>query len=221
MGNENQNEGSRQERAEKPQEKKAAGERPAGQLGAAQPRPAERAQPAEIARRGAFLPGVFGRALATSPFGLMRRMVEDMDRMLEEFGFGRGETLWAPQVDVFEREGELVVRADLPGMNEKDIRIEVQGDILVLAGDRKYEHEKQEGGVWRSERSYGVFRRAIPLPEGTDPNNITATFDNGVLEVCVKLPPQERQSKRIEVKSGSGAQPQKGAAGERGKAPVH
>lgn len=170
-------------------------------------------QPSGMARRESFLPSFLERGfLGGSPFSMMRRMMEDMDRMFEGFGgLGgglsqlQGGALWSPQVELFQRQGHLVVRADLPGMKEEDIQVEVLDDMLVLQGERRSELEEEQGGVWRSECQYGSFRRVIPLPEGVDQENINAHFQNGVLEISMKLPEQEqRRSRRIEVK-GQGA----------------
>jgi HSP20 family protein len=152
----------------------------------------------------------FGTPFTVSPFSLMRRMMEDMDRMFEDLGGGgsqlRGGTLqrgglttaWAPAVDVFERDGQLVVRADLPGLKRDEVRIEVADGSLIIEGERRSEIEaEEEGGVYRSERIYGRFARTIPLPEGADLEHAQARFDEGVLEITVPLPQSGRR--RIEI----------------------
>jgi HSP20 family protein len=162
---------------------------------------------AELARREELgLPSLFG-GLGWSPFGMMRRMMEDMDRMFEDLGFrGRetqrgfwGEGPWTPQVEVVEREGKLLVRADLPGISKDDVHVEVRDDALVLEGERRHEHEEERGGMYRSERAYGSFRRVIPLPEGADTEKCEARFDKGVLEVSIELPKERAHGKRIEI----------------------
>jgi HSP20 family protein len=148
-----------------------------------------------------------------SPFALMRRMMEDMDRMFADFGaggslmprstergFGGLSRSFNPEVEVFQREGKLVVRADLPGMRQDDVHVSLDEDGLVLKGERRHEEEREEGGIFHSERSYGSFQRRIPLPRGVDPSTCDASFDDGVLEVSLNLP--EQGSKRIEVRSG-------------------
>lgn len=149
-------------------------------------------------------PGFF----SDSPFGIMRRLTEDFDRMFEELAFGgrgRGRAMaYIPQIEVIERENELVIRADLPGMRKEDVRIEVVRDMLVISGERKMEEEREERGVRRSERQYGSFQRAISLPEGCDPEEATAEFKDGVLEI--KFPYQRRSgSRRIEIRGGEGS----------------
>jgi HSP20 family protein len=131
-----------------------------------------------------------------SPFEMMRRMMED-------FGTLGGISTWAPSVDVFERGGQLVVRADLPGMKRDDIRVELMDDGLLIEGERREEEEYEAGGLWRSERRYGSFRRLIPLPEDIDRENVSASFRDGVLEVAMGMPQQEKaKGRRIEVTEG-------------------
>ena len=85
-------------------------------------------------------------------------------------------------MEIFEREGHLVVRADLPGLTEDDVHVEVTDEALTIEGERRSEHEERQGGVFRSERRYGAFRRQIPLPEGVNADQVTASFKDGVLE---------------------------------------
>jgi HSP20 family protein len=145
-----------------------------------------------------------------TPFGMMRRFADEMDRMFEGFGFpsiGRswgpsgswGMEQFSPQIDLFERDGKLVVRADLPGMTKDDVKVDVTEDVVVIEGERKYEHEENEKGVYRSERSYGHFHREIPLPEGVKTENATANFKNGVLEVTLDASQMTKNRRRIEV----------------------
>jgi len=143
-----------------------------------------------------------------TPFSLMRRFADQMDRMFEDFGFpsvqrfGRswGMEMFSPQVEMFERDRKLVVRADLPGLTKDDVKVEVTDDAIVIEGERKYEHEENEEGIYRSERSYGSFHREIPLPEGVKTDNATANFKNGVLEVTLDASDTAKNRKRIEIK---------------------
>lgn len=166
-----------------------------------------------------------------SPFALMRRFSEEMDRLFEDFGFGRGLSLlgqdtnvfggqgpskWSPQVEIFEREGELVVRADLPGMKKDDVEIDITGNTLVIHGERRSEHEEEEEGYYRTERSYGGFYRAIPLPEGVDTDNAEANFRDGVLEVTMGAP-ERAERRRLEINERDKERPRtrSAAAGQR------
>jgi HSP20 family protein len=106
---------------------------------------------------------------------------------------------------VSEQDGQLVVRADVPGVNRDQIEVEIENGQLVVSGERKEEHEERRGGFYRTERSYGRFYRAIPLPDGVKPEQAQATFNNGVLEIRIPLPEQP-QSQRIQVQEKSQSQ---------------
>src|SRR5436305_3621160 len=157
--------------------------------------------------------GLFGRRspslwrrpdeeFVTSPFAMMRRFSEEMDRMFShawddrEFG-SRELGSWTPAVDVREREGNLIVNAELPGLNKEDVKVEVTNEGLVIQGERKREHEEERGGIHRSERSYGAFYRVIPLPEGANIEQAKAQFNNGVLEVRVPIPKSQEKNRQI------------------------
>ena len=105
---------------------------------------------------------------------------------------------WLPDIDVFEQEGNLVVRADIPGMKPEDIYVAVEGDILMVRGQRKEEREVKKENYYLSERSEGDFSRSIRLPEGADAENIQATYKNGVLEVTVPIT-HVHKAKKVEV----------------------
>ncbi len=107
---------------------------------------------------------------------------------------------WSPQVELFEREGQLVVRADLPGLKKDDVHIEVEDNVLSLRGERRSEHEERQQGFYRSERSYGSFQRSFRLPEGIRPDQVKANFENGVLEITLPTPqPPQPKSHRVEI----------------------
>jgi len=144
-----------------------------------------------------------------------------MDRIFDEFGFGRGWIQprtsrdltgrsigrlgagfenWAPPIEVFQRGNELVVRADLPGMRKDDISVDVTDEGITISGERKQEHEEERGGVYRSERSYGSFCRIVPLPQGAIADQAKASFKDGVLEVVMPAPPdQVTRGRRLEI----------------------
>ena len=151
-----------------------------------------------------------------TPFGMMRRFFDDFDRMFEGFGFPSTERLgswgmlegFAPHIDVFERDGKFVVSADLPGMNKDDVKVDIAEDSILIEGERKHEHEEHEEGVYRSERSYGHFRRQIPLPQGVKPDTAQANFKNGVLEITLEAPQLTKNRRRIQIQSEG---PQKAA----------
>jgi HSP20 family protein len=178
-----------------------------------------------LARRGATAP-VRGAA-TTNPFTLMQRMSEDMDRLFGQFGFGRTglglgpswsafpgsdisdpsqsfgslQNLWTPQIETTQRGDRLVVRADLPGVDKDDVHVEVENGVLTISGERRDERKEEREGFFRSERTYGQFFRAIPLPDGARTDECDAKFNDGVLEVSLPLPRQEeRKGKRIQIR---------------------
>src|SRR3954469_18308418 len=107
------------------------------------------------------------------------------------------------RMDLVEAEDHFLLRADLPGMREEDVNIEVRDNTLRIAGERKTEHEQRERGWYRLERQFGKFSRALTLPEGINADTIEASFDHGVLEVKVPKP-EERKPRRIEIKAVDG-----------------
>jgi len=160
-----------------------------------------------------------------APSDLMRRFRDEMDRLFEDFGFGNlasslpsreslGLGLWAPQVEVFEREGQMVIRADLPGLTKDDIKVDVTNDAITIDGERRHEHEESEKGYYRSERSYGRFYRRVPLPEGINADTATANFRNGVLEITMAAPEaKERKGRKLEIAGDSAPAARAKAAG--------
>jgi HSP20 family protein len=102
---------------------------------------------------------------------------------------------WIPAMDLVETEESFVLSADLPGLSESDVNIEVEDNVLTISGERKSEHEDRKAGYYRVERSYGSFRRSLTLPEGVDPEAVKATFDKGVLQVTVPKPEQQTPRK--------------------------
>ncbi|HEY6695976.1 MAG TPA: Hsp20/alpha crystallin family protein [Solirubrobacteraceae bacterium] len=117
-----------------------------------------------------------------------------------------GSTLrrWMPAMDLVETADHFVLRADLPGMSQDDVKIEFEDGTLTVSGERKAEHESKNEGYYRVERAFGAFSRSLTLPQGIDPEAVTANFENGVLEIRVPKP-EERKPRRIEI-GGSGAQ---------------
>jgi HSP20 family protein len=170
-----------------------------------------RSQGGGLTRRGEW--GLGSDIFSMSPFTLMRRLTEDMDRMFGGFGSGGGASSWPsamettgfiPPVEVREQDGNLIVCAELPGINKEDVKVQVEEDALIIQGERKREWDEERGGVRRSERSYGSFYRAIPLPEGANLEQAKAEFRDGVLEVRVPVPEQARRSRQIPIEAGTG-----------------
>ena len=105
---------------------------------------------------------------------------------------------WMPAMDLVEDGEQYVLRADLPGLSEEDIKIEFEDRTLTVSGERKSEHESKGEGYFRVERAFGSFSRSLTLPRGIDPEAVTASFDRGVLEVRIPKP-EARKPRRIEI----------------------
>jgi HSP20 family protein len=175
-----------------------------------------------MARRPQSTPGAYGAT--GSPFSLMRRMAEDMDRLFEDFGLGlpgfalapalsnpslqgRGGSTnalqrgWIPQIETFRRGDKLVLRADLPGLRKEDVSVEIEDGILTISGERSNENEEDRDGFYHSERSYGHFQRSLALPEGITGESCDATFKDGVLEVTIPVPKQaEKSARKVQIR---------------------
>ena len=137
----------------------------------------------------------------------------EMDRLVNSFfdatfvpatGQLRRRARWTPAIDVVENESQYVLRADLPGLSEDDVKIEVENDVLAISGERRSEREDKGEGYYRVERAFGSFARSLRLPEGVDADAIEATFDHGVLEVRVPKPAAPR-AHRVTITAGQPA----------------
>jgi HSP20 family protein len=140
--------------------------------------------------------------IGTSLMGRFRQEMEDLFERFFDEPFGNGartvEAMWTPSVDVAETDTELTVKADLPGVDPKEVSVSVQNGALVLHGERKHEEAKEEKDYKRVERFYGSFYRSIPLPAAADVGKVTAEAVNGVLTVHVPKKP-EAQPKKVTV----------------------
>jgi HSP20 family protein len=116
---------------------------------------------------------------------------------------GNGNTLrrWMPAMDLVETEDQFVLRADLPGLSDGDVNIEVEDNVLTVSGERKSEHETSKEGYHRVERAFGSFSRSLTLPEGVDADAVTASFDRGVLEIRIPKP-EQRKPRKISIGVG-------------------
>lgn len=109
---------------------------------------------------------------------------------------------FAPATDLIESDSHYILRADLPGLSEDDVNVELDGNVLTVSGERRSSTEDRKAGYYRVERSYGSFRRSVRLPEGVDAEAITATFDKGVLEITVPKPEVAKPHK-VQITVGS------------------
>ncbi len=131
----------------------------------------------------------------------------EMNRLFSSFfdtptsgGASGGARRWIPAMDLVETDEHFVLRADLPGVKEDDVTIELENHVLTVSGQRADEREEKREGYYRMERSTGAFHRALTLPDGVDADGIAATFDRGVLEIRVAKPEQAKPRKvRIDV----------------------
>lgn len=143
------------------------------------------------------------RGLVRSPFRELARLEREMAEMfgrVPQWPWGEPERGWMPAVDMVERKDEIVVRADLPGLEEKDIEVTVQDGTLMIRGERKEEKEEKAEDYYCCERSYGAFTRTLGLPAGVDADKVKATFSKGVLEVHLPKA-KEAKGQKVEVKA--------------------
>ncbi len=129
----------------------------------------------------------------------------EMNRLLQTFfeapAGGGGLRRWHPAMDLVETEDHFVLRADLPGVAESDVKVEVDDNLLTISGERRHEEEAKQGGYYRIERASGRFARTLTLPDGVDAEAVQARFDRGVLEVRIPKP-AERRPRRVAIDVG-------------------
>jgi len=138
--------------------------------------------------------------LMRGPLRELEREMEEMLGRLPGWPWGEREQVWAPAVDMIDRKEEIVLRADLPGLDEKDIDVNVQDGMLTIRGERKEEKEEKKEDYYYAERRYGAFARSLTLPAGVEADKVKATFKKGVLEVHLPRA-KEAKGKKIEVKA--------------------
>ena len=130
-------------------------------------------------------------------------MQSEMNRLFGTFfdsptprnGRGTAVRSWIPAMDVTENDNEYILKADLPGLSESDVNVELDDNVLRISGERKSEHTESKDGYHRVERAFGRFSRALRVPEGVSADGIQASFDNGVLEVHIQKPEQRKPQK--------------------------
>ncbi len=143
----------------------------------------------------------------------LQTIQQEMNRLFNTFfdapastsGGGNGGNVtrrWIPAMDLVETEDHFVLRADLPGMSEDDVKIEFEDGTLTVSGERRDEHKEEAEGYYRFERAFGGFSRSLTLPDGIDPAKVAASFEDGVLEVRIPKP-EERQPHRVQIEGAS------------------
>jgi HSP20 family protein len=144
------------------------------------------------------------------PTGELNSLQSEVNRLFNSFfdvpsTAANGATLrrWVPAMDLVETDDHFVLRADLPGLSEDDVSIELEDRVLTVSGERKAEHKDRQEGYYRVERAFGSFARSLTLPEGVDPDAVQASFDRGVLEVRIPKP-EERKPRKVAINVGEG-----------------
>ncbi len=150
--------------------------------------------------------------MALTPFRGFRDMQDQMKRTFDDVfggllrrpeGLPRTQlTEWVPAIDVLSEDGDLLIRAELPGLEQEDVDITLQGNVLTISGERRAEREEEHSGYYVRECRSGSFRRSMTLPEGTDDSKISARFEDGVLEVRVRGAAVMQEPKRIQIEGG-------------------
>jgi HSP20 family protein len=137
------------------------------------------------------------------PFAELADLRSRFDRMLAEFGDGH-EREWMPAIDVMRDNGNLVVRADVPGIKPDEITVQVDDGVLLLSGKHEESKSEKDGDFMRRERRFGSFSRTIALPKGVDPKKVKAVTKDGVLEIKLALP-DEATRKPVTIKPTAGS----------------
>ena len=146
------------------------------------------------------------------PVRELQTMQNEMNRLFNSFfdsptPSNGGQTVmrrWTPAMDVVEADDQFVLRADLPGLSENDVNIELEDNVLTISGQRRAEHEQRTEGYYRMERASGSFSRSLTLPEGVNADGIQASFESGVLEVRIPKPEQHKPRK-VQISLGGAA----------------
>ncbi len=149
------------------------------------------------------------QASPARPRDIFSAMRDEMDRLFERFEFGRprwpalvrGEEITVPEIDVRENTNAIMVDAELPGVDEKDVSVTLANGVLTIKGEKKHEKEEKGDNYYLAERSFGSFARSIRLPDTVDENKVEAKFDKGVLKVtAAKKPEAIRTERKIEIR---------------------
>ena len=137
------------------------------------------------------------------PFRDLNLLQDRMNRLFDDAGRGwradepAATTTWSPAVDIFETEAEIIVKAELPGMERKDITLHLENNVLSLRGERKFEKETKDENYHRIERSYGAFSRSFAIPATVDEEKIRADYKDGVLNIVL---PKKEQARPKQIK---------------------
>jgi HSP20 family protein len=165
------------------------------------------------------------------PVAELNTIQNEMNRLFNTFfdqpgaaGRAGANRRWIPPMDLLESDDHYVVRADLPGLSDDDVSVQLEDNVLTISGERKSEHEQQQNGYYRLERASGSFSRSLTLPEGVDPDKVQASFERGVLEITIPKP-EQRKPRQVQIslgdrsasdslESSTGAEPGKADSGD-------
>jgi HSP20 family protein len=144
------------------------------------------------------------------PVAELNTIQNEMNRLFNTFvdpsaptGRGTGTTRrWLPPMDLVETPDHYVLRADLPGLSDGDVAVQLEDNVLTISGERKAENEDQQEGYYRLERAFGAFSRSLTLPDGVDPDGVQAHFDRGVLEIRIPKP-EQKKPKTVQITLGA------------------
>jgi HSP20 family protein len=144
------------------------------------------------------------------PISELNTLQNEMNRLFNTFfdqppAAGRGGApgrRWIPAMDLVETKDHYVLRADLPGLSDEEVNVQLQDNVLTISGERKAEHETQQEGYYRLERAFGGFSRSLTLPDRIDPDAVHAHFDRGVLELRIPKP-EQKKPRRVQIKLGT------------------
>jgi HSP20 family protein len=148
------------------------------------------------------------------PIGELHTIQNEMNRLFNTFFDSPGQATrgaattrrWIPAMDLVETGDRYVLRADLPGLADADVKVEFQDNVLTVSGERKAEHEDRSEGYYRIERGFGAFPRSLTLPEGVDPEAVQAHFGRGMLEIRIPKP-EQRKPRKVAISVGDTSQP--------------
>ena len=145
------------------------------------------------------------------PVAELNSIQNEMNRLFNTFfeqpapGRGNGGARrWMPAMDLVETADHYVLRADLPGLSDEDVNVQLEDNMLTISGERKAEHESEQEGYYRLERAFGAFSRSLTLPDGVEPDGVQAHFDRGVLEIRIPKPAQ-RKPRQVQITLGEGS----------------
>ncbi len=151
-------------------------------------------KPVTAERRTVF-PFPFGGELFANAFPVLRQFAEELDRSFVKH-------IWAPPLEVTEKNGVFTAKLELPGIAKDDLKVEATEDALTVTGERKMEKEEKEENFFRSERYYGKFQRQIWLPKDAKVDQVKAELSNGVLTISVPVPETKPKSRTVPVSEG-------------------